>query len=116
MPLPNWDAVRQSLVSAIKAALPLQVARAGNDRIAGVGLHMDAYYGSADGILLGECVQAYLPLDEDQQREYQKLIGTERFAGVKAMSETIWERGIKEGIKEGLEKGRAEQRILERQA
>jgi len=54
MPLPNWDDVRRSLVNAIKAALPLQIRRAGNGRVAGLGLHVDAFYGSAGLYLLPE--------------------------------------------------------------
>jgi Domain of unknown function (DUF4351) len=80
---------------------------------------------------LGECVQAYLTLDEEQQSEYQKLIGTEKFAGVKATNQTIYEKGFEvglqkgraeinqtvyeKGIEKGIEKGRAEQRVFERQ-
>ena len=31
--------------------------------------------------LLGECVQAYLPLDEEQQREFEQLVATEPYRG-----------------------------------
>lgn len=54
MPLPAWPVVRAALTAAIREALPLQVAKADGQRIAGIGLHMDAYYGSAGLYLLPE--------------------------------------------------------------
>jgi hypothetical protein len=51
--------------------------------------------------LLGECVQAYLPLDEEQSREYENLLRSEPYAGVRAMNQTIYEKGIEEGIEKG---------------
>src|SRR6266481_2248257 len=36
--------------------------------------------------LLGECVQAYLPLDDAQQREFEKLVATPEYQGVRAMN------------------------------
>jgi hypothetical protein len=55
--------------------------------------------------LLGECVQAYLPLDEEQKREFERLIATEAYQGVRAMNVTWFEKGIEEGIEKGIEKG-----------
>ncbi len=54
MSLPSWLDVRESLTAAIRDALPLQVRKVGGGRIAGVGLHVDAYYGSAGLYLLPE--------------------------------------------------------------
>lgn len=51
LPLPE---TRAALTAAIRDALPLQVQKAGMARIAGVGLHMDGYYGSAGLYLLPE--------------------------------------------------------------
>ena len=51
--------------------------------------------------LLGECVQAYLPLDEAQQREFQRLVATEPYVGVQAMNTTWYEKGIEKGIEKG---------------
>jgi hypothetical protein len=48
--------------------------------------------------LLAECVQAYLQLDEQQQREYEQLIATEPYGGVRAMNATWFEKGIEKGI------------------
>src|SRR5438876_120949 len=44
--------------------------------------------------LLGECVQAYLPLDELQKREFEGLLSTETYKGVQAMNTTWYEKGI----------------------
>jgi hypothetical protein len=43
--------------------------------------------------LLAECVQAYLPLDEAQQREYERLLAAEPYQGVRAMNVTVYEKG-----------------------
>lgn len=53
--------------------------------------------------LLGECVRAYLPLDDAQKQELGKLLVTERYAGVQAMNKTIFEEGIEKGIEKGRE-------------
>jgi hypothetical protein len=47
--------------------------------------------------LLGECVQAYLPLDPEQQREFEGLVATEPYRGVQAMNTTWYEKGEEEG-------------------
>ena len=47
--------------------------------------------------LLGECVQAYLPLDAEQQREFQRLVATEHYKGVQAMNMTSFEKGREKG-------------------
>jgi hypothetical protein len=39
--------------------------------------------------LLGECVQAYLPLDEQQQEKFEKLLQSEAYSGVRAMNQTM---------------------------
>lgn len=52
--------------------------------------------------LLGECVQAYLPLDEEQQREFERLAATEPYKGVRAMNATWFEKGIEKGRRELL--------------
>jgi hypothetical protein len=54
MALPPWSEVCESLTAAIRAALPLQVRKAEGERIAALGLHIDAYYGSAGLYLLPE--------------------------------------------------------------
>ena len=54
MPLPEWSDVRNSLTDAIRAALPFQIKKANGERIAGLGLHFNACYGSAGLYLLPE--------------------------------------------------------------
>jgi hypothetical protein len=55
--------------------------------------------------LLGECVQAYLPLDEEQQREFERLVVTEPYQGLRAMNTTWFEKGVQQGIQQGREEG-----------
>jgi hypothetical protein len=50
--------------------------------------------------LLGECVQAYLPLDPEQQREFERLVATEPYRGVQAMNTTWYEKGLEKGRQE----------------
>jgi hypothetical protein len=57
--------------------------------------------------LLGECVQAYLPMDEEQKQEYERLLSQDSYAGVQAMNKTVYE----EGIEKGIEKGRQQERV-----
>jgi hypothetical protein len=60
--------------------------------------------------LLGECVQAYLPLDEGQQAEFERLVATEPYKGVQAMNTTWYEKGIEKGRAEGRQEGRGVER------
>lgn len=67
--------------------------------------------------LLGECVQAYLSLDEEQQKQFAQLVATEPYAGVRAMNTTWYEKGREDErtlhptwYEKGLEKGREEGR------
>jgi hypothetical protein len=39
--------------------------------------------------LIGECVQAYLPLDEEQQREFEQLVATEPYREIQPMTRTL---------------------------
>ena len=64
----------------------------------------DAPLNDQKRFLLGECVQAYLPLNEEQQQEFQKLVATERYEGVHTMNTTWYERGIMEGEEKGEKK------------
>src|SRR5438105_12443438 len=51
--------------------------------------------------LLSECVQAYLPLDDQQQREFEGLTASEGFQKVQAMNTTWYEKGLERGIEKG---------------
>lgn len=50
-------------------------------------------------------MQAYLPLDEAQQREFERLIATEPYRGVQAVNKTWFEQGMERGMEKGEEKG-----------
>ncbi|QDT52526.1 hypothetical protein Pan44_05380 [Caulifigura coniformis] len=63
MPELPWAEIRDSLMNAIRDALPLQVRKAAGERIAGLGLHIDAYYGSAGLYLLPESAAHKLDAD-----------------------------------------------------
>ena len=51
--------------------------------------------------LLGECVQAYLPLDEEQRREFERLVASESYTGVRAVGTTWFEKGMEKGMEKG---------------
>jgi hypothetical protein len=51
--------------------------------------------------LLGECVQVYLPLDEEQRREFERLVATEPYKGVQAVNKTWYEKGVEKGVEKG---------------
>lgn len=51
--------------------------------------------------LLGECVEAYLPLDEQARQEFEEILLKEAYQGAREMNATSYEKGHKEGHKEG---------------
>ena len=53
-PIPDWEEVRDALIAAIRDALPLQLKRIPGERVSGLGVHIDACYGSAGLYLLPE--------------------------------------------------------------
>jgi flagellar biosynthesis/type III secretory pathway protein FliH len=59
--------------------------------------------------LLGDCVQAYLHMDQEHRQEFERLIALPQYQGVKAMNATWFDQGLEKGLrrghKEGLEKG-----------
>src|SRR5262249_31659795 len=55
--------------------------------------------------LLTECVEAYLGLDEEQERQFQELLHTERYREVMPMMTTTFEKGLQQGREEGLQQG-----------
>ncbi len=62
--------------------------------------------------LLCECVDAYLPLDEEQRRAYETSILSDPDPGVRTMSMTLFEKfreqGRQEGLQQGVQQGRQE--------
>jgi hypothetical protein len=52
--------------------------------------------------LLGECVEAYLPLDDEQKREFERIIASPPYQGVQAVNMTSFEKGIEKGVDKEL--------------
>jgi flagellar biosynthesis/type III secretory pathway protein FliH len=61
--------------------------------------------------LLRECLEAYLELDEQQQREYEQLLQTEPYKEIGPMMTTTFERGVQQGLEQGLEQGLQQGRL-----
>ncbi len=81
-----------------------------SDRVAWLGAEAlrrlaEAPLNEQQRFLLGECVQAYLPLDKQQQEDFENLLQSESYAGVRAMNQTIYEKGIEKGIEKGRQEG-----------
>ena len=55
--------------------------------------------------MLAEMVQAYWPLNEEQRKIYETMLGTPGFEGVRAMNKTERELGREEGVQTGLKQG-----------
>jgi hypothetical protein len=55
--------------------------------------------------LLAECVQSYLPLDEQQKQELERLLQTETYAEVRTMNKTVYEEGLEKGLEQGRRVG-----------
>ena len=51
--------------------------------------------------LLCEVVQAYLPLEGPQLEEFNHLLVTEKYAGVRPMATTWYEQGLEQGLEQG---------------
>ena len=58
--------------------------------------------------LLGEVVEAYLPLDEKQKQEFENQLLLENYAGARQMNATSYKKGLEKGREEGREKGQFE--------
>jgi hypothetical protein len=59
-------------------------------------------------LLLHECVEAYLPLDEEEQRQFEQLLHTEPYKEIEPMMVTTFEKGIVKGLEQGRQEGRRE--------
>jgi hypothetical protein len=66
----------------------------------------DAPVNDQQRFFLAECVQAYLPLDEAQQQEFDRLLMTEPYKGIQSMRATWFEQGEAAGEAKGREKER----------
>lgn len=64
-------------------------------------------------LLLQECVEAYTPLDEEEQREFEQKLHTEPYKEIEPMMVTTFEKGVAKGRQEGRqEKHREVVRLL----
>jgi hypothetical protein len=52
-------------------------------------------------LLLQECVEAYLQLTEEEQRQFERLLHTEPYKEIEAMMVTTYEKGVAKGRQEG---------------
>ena len=63
-----------------------------------------------------KCVEANLKLDEEQHREFERLLLTERYREIGPMMQTTFEKGVAQGVAQGVEKARRQdiQLLLDR--
>lgn len=54
--------------------------------------------------LLGDCVQAYLQMDEQQRQEYDRLLAEKSYSKVLTMNKTVFESGLEKGMEKGMQK------------
>lgn len=54
--------------------------------------------------LLGDCVEAYLPLTSEQKAELDGILQTERYREIQRMNVTTYERGMQQGQVQGMQK------------
>ncbi len=59
-------------------------------------------------LLLQECVEAYLQLNEEEQRQFEQLLHSEPYKEIEPMMVTTFEKGIVKGLEKGFEQGRRE--------
>jgi hypothetical protein len=55
--------------------------------------------------LLTDCVEAYLPLDEEGQKLFKQFTDRENYARLNAMNKTTYDRGMEKGMEKGIEQG-----------
>lgn len=102
----NWLGVALSALMKIPTEQRLAVGREAWRRL--IQCPENAYR----RFLLCDCVDAYLPVDEQQRRDFEHLLLTEPDPEVRAMTKTLFdkyrEEAMQEGRQEGLQEGRQE--------
>ncbi len=88
----NWLGVA---LSALMKITPEQTAWLGMEALRRL---VDAPLGEQQRFLLSECVQAYLPLDEEQQAEFERIASGTPSEGLKPMNTTWFEKGVIKGV------------------
>ena len=80
------------------------------DRVAWLGAEAlrrltEAPLNDQQRFLLAECVEAYLPLEPDQQLDYERLLQGTSGSRVLAMNKTTYDKGWEKGLEKGREEG-----------
>lgn len=96
---------RENLLGVALAAM-MRVSDERRAELKALALHriFDSGENDARKGLLAGFVEKYLQLDPTQQREFERLLDTEPYRGVKAMTTPWHERGREQGILEGEKK------------
>ncbi len=101
----NWLGVALSALMRIPREKVTQLGTEALQRIMGSPLSDQQRF------LLAECVQAYLPLDDEQAKLFEQLLMGESFQGLQAMNTTWYEKGLEQGLEKGLEQGLEQGRL-----
>jgi hypothetical protein len=96
----NWLGVA---LAALMRIPPEQVAWLGAEALRRI---QAAPLSDQQRFLLGECVEAYLPLDEAQKQEFERLVVLPEYRGITAINMTSFEKGMERGLEKGLEQER----------
>jgi hypothetical protein len=98
----NWLGVA---LSALMKSPPDRVAWLGAEALRRL---TEAPLSEQERFLLGECVQAYMPMDEEQKLQFENLLQSGTYVEVRAMNQTMYEKGIEKGIEKGRQAGQVE--------
>ena len=96
----NWLGVALSALMKIPKGLAAEYGAEALRRLAEA-----ASLNEQQRFLLGDCVEAYLPVDAMEVKRFQDILTSNSTEGVRAMNKTTYDRGIEAGIEKGMEKG-----------
>ena len=99
----NWLGVALAALMRVAPARKVQLRAEALRR-----LLLECHENNYRRLLLQECVEAYMQLDEEEQRQFDQLLHTEPYKEIEPMMVTTFEKGIAKGIERGLEQGRRE--------
>jgi hypothetical protein len=105
--LPGLDAVKYVQSESRLGVALSALMRIPSDRVAWLGVEAlrrltEAPLSDQQRFLLGDCVQAYLPLKDDQKAEYDRLLATEPYSKVQAMNQTVFEKGMEKALQDAI--------------
>lgn len=95
----SWLGVALSALMAIPRDRIVWLGAEALRRLAGAPLNEQQRF------LLGECVEAYLQLNEGEKQELEQILMTDTYAEVHTMNQTTYEKGIEKGIEMGRREG-----------